>query len=39
MWVKYVDDTDINDYLIRKPIGVYVERVYAESDFSALGID
>ena len=39
MWVKYVDDTDINDYLIRKPIGVYVERVYEESDFSDLGID
>lgn len=39
LWVRYADDEDANaKVLVKKPIGVYVERVYEYGDFSALGI-
>jgi hypothetical protein len=39
LWTRYeaVEDTT-NDLLIRKPLGVYVEKVYRDGDFSGLGI-
>jgi len=39
LWVRYADDEDANaKVLVKKPIGVYVERVYENGDFSGLGI-
>ncbi len=39
LWVRYADDEDTNaKVLVKKPIGVYVERVYQDGDFSGLGI-
>ena len=39
LWVRYADDEDTNaKVLVKKPIGVYVERVYENGDFSGLGI-
>jgi hypothetical protein len=39
MWVRYADEVDDDKKtLIKKPIAVYVERVYLISNFSALGI-
>ena len=37
LWVRYADAEDQN-VLVKKPIAVYVERVYDEGDFSLLGI-
>ena len=39
LWVRYADDEDTNaKVLVKRPIGVYVERVYDYGDFSGLGI-
>ena len=39
LWVQYGDDVDPTaKVLIKKPIAVYVERVYPDGDFSWLGI-
>jgi hypothetical protein len=37
LWVRYEDSIDSNA-LLKKPKAVYVNSVYRESDFSALGI-
>jgi hypothetical protein len=37
LWVRYEDSVDSN-VLLKKPKAVYVNSVYRESDFSALGI-
>jgi hypothetical protein len=37
LWVRYEDAVDSN-VLLKKPKAVYVNKVYRESDFSALGI-
>lgn len=37
LWVRYADAEDEN-VLVKQPIAAYVERVYADGDFSALGI-
>ena len=37
VWVRYADAED-QDVLVKQPIAVYVERVYEEGDFAALGI-
>ena len=37
LWVRYEDSVDSNQ-LLKKPKAVYVNSVYRESDFSALGI-
>ena len=37
LWVRYADAEDQN-VLIKRPIAVYVERVYENGDFAALGI-
>ena len=37
IWVRYADAED-QDVLVKQPIAVYVERVYEEGDFAALGI-
>jgi hypothetical protein len=37
LWVRYEDAVDTN-VLLKKPKAVYVNKVYRESDFSALGI-
>ena len=39
LWVKYASQDDQNNNIvIRKPLFVYVNRVYPESDFSKIGI-
>ena len=39
LWVRYADFVDSFAYsLVKRPIGVYVERVYQPADFSDLGI-
>ncbi len=39
LWVQYGDDVDAAAKVrIRKPVAVYVERVYESGDFSGLGI-
>lgn len=37
LWVRYEDSSDSKE-LFKKPKAVYVNKVYRESDFSALGI-
>jgi hypothetical protein len=37
LWVRYEDAVESN-VLMKKPKAVYVNRVYKDSDFSALGI-
>ena len=37
LWVKYQDDVSDNS-LLKKPIAVYVNRVYREASFAGLGI-
>jgi hypothetical protein len=37
VWVRYEDAVDSN-VLLKKPKAVYVNKVYREEDFSALGI-
>jgi len=39
LWVRYQEAEDVTaKMLIRKPVAAYVERVYREGSFSALGI-
>lgn len=39
LWVRYADDEDKDAAaIVKKPIGVYVERVYDEADFTLLRI-
>ena len=39
MWVRYADAEDtIAKAIVKKPIAVYIERVYELGDFSNLGI-
>ena len=37
LWVRYADVVDGNE-LVKQPVAAYVERVYDEGNFSALGI-
>ena len=39
LWVQYADDVDaVKKQLIKKPVAVYIEKVYESALFSALGI-
>ena len=39
LWVRYADEADATAHaLVKKPVGVYIERVYEEGNFSSLGI-
>ena len=39
LWVRYADAEDTGSHtLVKSPLGAYVERVYEEGNFSALGI-
>lgn len=39
LWVRYEEDTDYDSFsIVKKPKAVYVNKVYRESNFSALGI-
>jgi len=39
LWVRYADTEDAgSNTLVKQPVAVYVEKVYEEGDFSALGI-
>ncbi len=39
LWVRYADEADNTTHtLVKKPVGVYIERVYEEGNFSSLGI-
>ena len=39
LWVRYADTEDTASHtLVKSPLGAYVERVYEEGNFSALGI-
>ncbi|NIA06901.1 MAG: hypothetical protein GWP14_04550 [Actinobacteria bacterium] len=39
MWVRYADEVDDNSKtIIKKPIAVYIEKVYESTNFSGLGI-
>lgn len=39
LWVRYADEADDASHrIVRRPIAAYVERVYEDGDFSALGI-
>ncbi len=39
MWVRYEDSEDATaKALVKKPVAVYVEKVYEYGDFSGLGI-
>jgi hypothetical protein len=39
LWVRYADEEDAgSNTLVKKPIAAYVERVYEEGNFAALGI-
>jgi len=39
LWVRYADSVDEDaKALVKKPVAVYVEKVYEEADFSELGI-
>ena len=39
MWVRYADDVDDTAMaLIKKPVAVYIEKVYDDAAFSGLGI-
>ena len=39
LWVRYADEEDAGaKVVIKRPIGVYVERVYEYADFAGLGI-
>lgn len=40
LWVRYADSTDEQSHsLVKKPIAVYVEKVYESANFALLGID
>ncbi len=39
MWVRYADGEDANaKAIVKKPVSVYIEKVYEEADFAGLGI-
>ncbi len=39
LWVRYADAEDAaSNTLVKQPIAAYVEKVYEDADFSALGI-
>ena len=39
LWVRYADEEDAgSNTLVKKPIAAYVERVYEEGNFAALGV-
>lgn len=39
MWVRYADDVDATSKsIVKRPVGVYIEQVYENGDFSQLGI-
>ena len=39
MWVRYsYDKDDTAKELLQKPVGVYIEKIYREGNFGALGI-
>jgi hypothetical protein len=39
LWVQYADDVDtVKKQIIKKPVAVYVEKLYEETSFSGLGI-
>jgi hypothetical protein len=39
MWVRYADSEDeAAKVIVKKPVAVYIEKVYEEGDFSLLGI-
>ncbi len=39
MWVRYADAEDaVAKAIVKKPVAVYVEKVYEDGDFSGLGI-
>ena len=39
VWVRYADDVDDTAMaLIKKPVAVYIEKVYDDAAFSGLGI-
>jgi len=39
LWVRYADAEDAGaNALVKRPVAAYVEKVYEEGDFSALGI-
>jgi hypothetical protein len=39
LWVRYADEEDAgSSTLVKKPVAAYVERVYEEGNFAALGI-
>jgi hypothetical protein len=39
MWVQYADEVD-NDkkQIVKKPVAVYIEKVYDSTGFSGLGV-
>ena len=39
MWVRYADSEDtVAKAIVKKPIAAYIERVYDEGNFAAMGI-
>jgi len=38
LWVRYADDLEDGETLVKKPIAAYVEKVYERKDFGLLGI-
>jgi hypothetical protein len=39
MWVRYADaEDDAAKAIVKKPVAVYVEKVYEEGDFAAMGV-
>ena len=39
LWVQYADEADDDTkQVVKKPVAVYVEKVYYGTDFSGLGI-
>ena len=39
LWVRYADAEDsVAKAIVKKPVAVYIEKVYEEGDFSGLGI-
>jgi len=39
MWVRYADAEDAAaKAIVKKPVAVYIEKVYEEGDFAGLGI-
>jgi hypothetical protein len=39
MWVQYADEVDdAKKQIVKKPVAVYVEKVYESASFAGLGI-